>query len=675
MAQTGTEANEAAALTDEQREAITVTAYDLQLHLDPAASRLSAVARLTVNNGGSAPLPKVALQLSSTLVWEGVSGRSGGGAPMKLAFDQHRIDTDADHTGAAAEAVIKLATPLAPGASVELTMLYSGKVERSGARLVRAGETIDEAAAADWDAIQPEATALRGFGNVLWYPVASAQVFLGDGARLAEAIATQRRRQQGATVRLRVEIESGGVTPDSGQPAAAGENSSRSSSSSSSDALPDSSSGVLSGGSASSGSASGGSAPSGSSPGSLDSGRSVAPVGALGAAPRVVPTAPAVAFFCGRPAAFSVVNAGTARGGEGDESATPAIATVEWTAAPLGFGPLSLFVFGEAPVATEGLVAVAGGLVAEVARVEAAAKLAEPLIAEWLGSPREREPVLLAHAGQPFGQRALLVESAKKAASSFAMTHLESHAWFSSPEVWLDEGVAQFLPLVAIEREQGRPAAVAQLRDLQPALSLADATGAPGVGVPAKGLVPSEALVDASREVFFRNKAVSVLWMLRAVAGDAAMQSALAGMRHLPEGERGAKAFQRGLEQASGKDLGWFFRDWVFADRGLPDLAIVSASPRALAGIKGGLTGNLVAVEVRNDGGAEAEVPVTVRSGELTATERLRVPAHGSASMRILFQGTPEQVEVNDGTVPEVGASEHLLRFTRPAGDEDHSSQ
>jgi len=37
-------------------------------------------------------------------------------------------------------------------------------------------------------------------------------------------------------------------------------------------------------------------------------------------------------------------------------------------------------------------------------------------------------------------------------------------------------------------------------------------------------------------------------------------------------------------------------------------------------------------VEVRNAGGAAAEVPVTVRSGTLTATERLRVPGGGTAS-------------------------------------------
>ncbi len=95
-------------------------------------------------------------------------------------------------------------------------------------------------------------------------------------------------------------------------------------------------------------------------------------------------------------------------------------------------------------------------------------------------------------------------------------------------------------------------------------------------------------------------------------------------------------------------------------DRGLPDLSIVSVAPRQLSETGKQGAGWLVAVEVRNDGGAGAEVPVTVRSGTLTATERLRVNAHSSASTRVLFQVMPEQVQVNDGTVPELGTSTHV---------------
>ena len=244
------------------------------------------------------------------------------------------------------------------------------------------------------------------------------------------------------------------------------------------------------------------------------------------------------------------------------------------------------------------------------------------------------------------------METTEEAANSFAMVHLLSHAWFQSDEVWLDEGMAQFLPILAIERERGRQAAMAQLEDQRPALALAESNAGDG-----------EALITASREVFYRNKAVAVLWMLRELVGEAAMKKALGELRSLAVADRGAKTFEVLLEAKSGKDLAWFFADWVLADKGLPELSIVSAAARANPGRQGTGEGYLVAVEVRNDGSATAEVPVTVRSGELTATERLRVPAKSAASTRILFQGKPQQVEVNDGSVPEAGSSRHVYEF------------
>jgi len=123
------------------------------------------------------------------------------------------------------------------------------------------------------------------------------------------------------------------------------------------------------------------------------------------------------------------------------------------------------------------------------------------------------------------------------------------------------------------------------------------------------------------------------------------------------------KEFQRVLEQTAKRDLGWFFDDWVYRDRGLPDLSIASVTPRAIDQIGNKGSGWLVAVEVRNDGGAVAEVPVTVRSGTLTSTQRLRIPARSSASTRIVFEGIPSEVLVNDGTVPEVAASIHTRQI------------
>ncbi|MCU1318682.1 MAG: hypothetical protein JWP98_200, partial [Edaphobacter sp.] len=73
--------------------------------------------------------------------------------------------------------------------------------------------------------------------------------------------------------------------------------------------------------------------------------------------------------------------------------------------------------------------------------------------------------------------------------------------------------------------------------------------------------------------------------------------------------------------------------------------------------------GWLIAIEVRNDGEAIADVPVTVRSGTLTASGRIRIPGHSSASTRILFEGTPDEVIVNDGSIPELSATSHTKQL------------
>jgi hypothetical protein len=59
---------------------------------------------------------------------------------------------------------------------------------------------------------------------------------------------------------------------------------------------------------------------------------------------------------------------------------------------------------------------------------------------------------------------------------------------------------------------------------------------------------------------------------------------------------------------------------------------------------------------------------VTVRSGTLTITEWLRIPGRSSASTRILFADTPTEVQVNDGSVPEVTASTHTKRIVARQG-------
>ena len=174
-------------------------------------------------------------------------------------------------------------------------------------------------------------------------------------------------------------------------------------------------------------------------------------------------------------------------------------------------------------------------------------------------------------------------------------------------------------------------------------------------------------MTEAYSDAFLRLKAAFVFWQLRAILGDELFSQSLTAFRHSlalnPSFDRDPTSFQKSIEKTSKRDLGWFFEDWVYHDKGLPDLTIVQANPRALPFKAGKSGGYIVAVEVRNDGDVVADVPVTVRAGTLFATERLQIPAHGSASTRVVFEGTPESVEVNDGSVPELRSTSHVLEF------------
>jgi hypothetical protein len=53
----------------------------------------------------------------------------------------------------------------------------------------------------------------------------------------------------------------------------------------------------------------------------------------------------------------------------------------------------------------------------------------------------------------------------------------------------------------------------------------------------------------------------------------------------------------------------------------------------------------------------------------------VRVPAHEKVTERILVQGKPTEVQVNDGTVPETQASVHVTKLDDPASTSPASSQ
>ena len=567
----------AVAVTDAERASLTFTSYDLDVHLTPSRSLLAVHVGLTVKNSGETPLSRLVFQISSSLHWESFAMQSGGRV-LPLPFTIETIDTDADHTGKATEAVVSLTAPLQPGASLELTSFYSGEIAQSAERLERIGAPLEQAARADWDQIGPVRVALRGFGNVLWYPTASAPVFLGDGAKLFENVGQTKLRQATATIHLRLAVEYVGDAPDA-------------------------------------------------------------------------------AFFCGRRVQLIAVSENQ----NVPVAESPGLATAEFAARPLGFRTPSLFITDRAGTLTDNsLISTVTEHYDALPNYGAAATKVQPLLTDWLGSGPLGILTLLDQEGQPFEDDALLVAPMRASAPDVLappLVHSLTHAWFASSHVWLDEGMAQFMSLLWIEQGQGREVAVEHLQQEAKTLALAEPAPVQSSGAVEQG----QSLVTASDEVYYRTKATAVLWMLRSLAGEDAMKRALKLYRE-DKLDVDPKEFQRVLERTSKRELGWFFDDWVYRDRGLPDLSIASVTPRALDKIGDKGPGWLVAVEVRNDGDAAAEVPVTVRSGTLTATQQLRIPGRSSASTRIVFEGKPDEVLVNDGSVPEVMSSIHIKK-------------
>jgi hypothetical protein len=551
--------------TDAERSAITITRYDLDVHLMLKRQALAAQARVTLRNDGNGPLTHLPLQLSSSLHFETVAlnGR-------KLRFAQDLIKSDADHTGQLCEAVIELPQVLAPKSEITLDAGYSGEIAPSTKRLEQIGTPADIAQQSDWDQISEDFTGLRGFGDVVWYPVSSVPRLLSDGPQLFSEIGREKFREQDARIAVRVTAEYIGAAPNAA---------------------------VING--------------------------HYIPV----PAPKVTPTA-----------------------------SFPGVVTFSLPEQRLGFGTLGLFLAPRTVHEGNGTrILASADDEPNVQAYQTAATMVQPLVEQWLGNSKEpltifdlpeREDVSFEQGGVTVtGLKALDPEKL-----TGTVCHGLAHAVFQSPREWLNEGVANFLVTVWLEQSKGRTAALEYMESSRGALA---------IGEPASpGESAGEPLVTASDAIYYRSKATYVLWMLRDLAGDKALSAALRG--YDPAQDTTPEYFEHLVEQASGKDLKWFFDDWVYHDRGLPDLSIAAVYPSATS--QAGQY--LVAIDLANNGYAAAEVPVTVHTRQGTQTERVELPARSKVTRRMLITGLPTEVVLNDGVVPEVQASIHKHEIT-----------
>jgi hypothetical protein len=284
----------------------------------------------------------------------------------------------------------------------------------------------------------------------------------------------------------------------------------------------------------------------------------------------------------------------------------------------------------------------------------AADKLA-PFLQLWFGQARSRAKVveLADPAAAPFesGTTLLTPFASDSKLTELTLAHQIAHAIFTSPRPWIDEGIAHFAQALWREHASGRQAALDYVGLHRSAL--ADAEKAT---TPRKNAENDDSLINTADDEFYRSKAMFVWWMLRDMIDDAALRRALAAYH--PEEDRTSTYMQKLLEIESKRDLAWFFDDWVYKDRGLPDFRVSSAYPRALD-----TGGFMTTVTVENLGAAGAEVPVTVNVEGGEVTKRLQVRGKSLASIRIETPSAPQEIMVNDGSVPESDLSNNSFKI------------
>jgi hypothetical protein len=662
---------------------VAFTALDLDVHLLPATQQIAVRALLTLRNDGQTPLSLIPLQISSSLNWERIRLTTPDAQAQDVPLHVVTVNSDVDHTGQLHEADLPLAAPLLPGQSLSLDVTYSGPIALSTRRLQSIGAPDALALHSDWDQISLSFTGLRGFGNVVWYPISSAPVLLGDGARLFDEIGTHKLRLSGARFRLRLTVE----FPHGQAPTVA-----------------------------------------------LINGRSVPlaitePSGSLDQNQEVssIATADSGLTTLGfeAPSLFVAIRA-PHPGPNLTAWALPEnnVAVEFWTAAATNVTPFLKGWLGLEPRSPLTLLDLPDP---DDVPFETGALLAAPL----------REP---ASKDKSSSLNSILVHTLTHAWLALPNSPAATNS-SQPPPAWLNEGVANFMGTLWAERKYGRDTALGALEADRAALALAepaspgqspgqplalaispvyyrtkaayvlwmlrDLAGDPALSAAFRAIYDSAANLNSANPA--NGNSAANPNSANPANGNSAAPSPIVNPQAAdkkspvsghdfsradnaanktgalaPEGSSSENSstnstnpaannllartlFEKLLEASdSHPDLAWFFADWVDADKGLPDLTIEGVFPTSAS------AGNwLVAVIVSNAGYIAADVPVTVRSGSgddaRSVTERLRIPARGKAIQRLLIQGTPTEVQVNDGAVPETQASVHITKLEDPA--------
>jgi hypothetical protein len=274
-----------------------------------------------------------------------------------------------------------------------------------------------------------------------------------------------------------------------------------------------------------------------------------------------------------------------------------------------------------------------------------ATDLAVPFVKDWFGVPQQKPKVveLADSVAAPFEDGVTLLTSLAREDTrlyQLSAVHQLVHAALNSPRLWISEGLAHFAQAAYLNQQNGREGTLQFMSSHAGAVLAAEKIS------DSESTAARESLINTNREEFYRSKAMYVWWMLRDMIGEDTLKKALSSYR--ADQDHAPSYVQKLIAAQTSRDLEWFFDDWVYRDKGLPDFHIESANPRPLVG-----GGYVIAITVDNLGTAGAEVPVTAKLDEGFVTKRLEVRAKSKATVRIEIPSAAKEIVVNDGSVPE----------------------
>ena len=555
------------------RDAFTITRYQLEAQVDRASHVMAVSGRLSLRNDSSTPQRNVTLQVSSSLTWNGIAFNN---EPVEWIGNAYT--TDIDHTGAVSEAIVTLPAAVPPGGKVDLDVQYGGTVTPDATRFTRMGAPSEIALRNDWDEISESFTAVRGLGNVVWYPVSLPAVSLSEGNTVFTAIDTWKTRHKDSQFDAVIRVIAADVK-------------------------------LCIAGSA-----------------------MTVPCGEVSETsdPRSEGSATQVSNHIRL---------------NGLGGVSPAFAVAEYVRLERP-GVIVFHVPSKASIAKD---------------YAAAAEANAPVLDDWL--PLAGDPAMVVELtnpnANPFQDGPLLFTPLRRSNSAtlgLLIMPAQVASRFSTSRAWIENGVQRFLQAVMIEKRSGRKDALKFLNEyLSPLVEAEQSADRPQTAesTPSPNSA-SNSLLNTSDQILLRGKGSFVFWMLRDMLGDSDLQKALASYR--PTDDTSTAYLQRVLEEGHKRDLEWFFDDWVYRDRGLPDFRIENVYARPVLGDPNKLS--LVTVTIENRGGAGAEVPVTVQSATGEKSIRILVPAHQKTSERVQLPEMPTRAVVNDGSVPVLNSSE-----------------